>query len=61
MKKNVKSQATISWSDALADAKRKHAEGRAYTAKMRRVIRVIERKIADGEPFPGENKEEISV
>jgi hypothetical protein len=43
------------WYEALEDAKRKHAEGRKYVAHMRVVIRIIERKIASGEPFPGDH------
>ena len=42
------------WKEALEDAKRKHAEGRRYVSRMRAVIRGIERKIAQGEAFPGE-------
>lgn len=41
------------WEEALLDAKRKHAEGRKYIAKMRAIIRAIERKIANKEPWPG--------
>lgn len=41
------------WGDALRDAKRKHAEGRMFVSRMRAVIKGIERKIADGEEFPG--------
>ena len=44
------------WPTALEDAKRKCAEGRSYVARMRGVIREIERKIVNGEPWPSRNK-----
>ena len=45
--------ANIGWESALEDAKRKHAEGRKYVAKMRSIIRMIQKKVALGEEFPG--------
>jgi len=47
-----------SWESALADAKQRHAEGRSYVSRMRRVIRLIERKVADGERFPSDTDEQ---
>lgn len=46
--------AKTGWPEILEDAKRKHAEGRKYVAKMRSIVRMIERKIALGEDFPSD-------
>lgn len=40
------------WSDALGEAQQKLAEGKRFVSQMRNVVRLIERKIADGEEFP---------
>jgi hypothetical protein len=50
--KNVKS----GWECALEDAQQKHAQGRKYVSRMRALIRGIQRKIALGEEFPGEER-----
>jgi hypothetical protein len=44
----------IGWGAALEDAKRKHADGLSYVRRMRAIIRGINRKIENGEDFPGQ-------
>jgi hypothetical protein len=41
------------WDEALEDAKRKLIEGRQFVSMMRNTVRIIEKKIADNEAFPG--------
>jgi hypothetical protein len=40
------------WKEMLEEAKRKHAEGKKYVARMRATIRFIERQITDSVCFP---------
>lgn len=49
------------WDLALADALRKYTEGKRYVAQMKIVIKWIEKKKANGEPWPGDEKAGIEA
>ena len=51
-KRQTKDIIASEWDEVIADAKRKHAEGLRYVAKLRRAIKIIEKKIASGESCP---------
>jgi len=42
----------VNWADALRESKRQIAVAQARIRQLRNSIRIIERKIADGEPWP---------
>jgi hypothetical protein len=42
------------WNMAIAEAHKKLLQGRDYVAKMKSVIRMLEQRKAEGEPWPGE-------
>jgi hypothetical protein len=45
------------WNAVIAEAHKKLLKGREYVAKIKAAIRVLERRKAEGEPWPGDSSQ----